>query len=246
MKLNESVPDVRSSSNKTRHVAREKSCAVAFLFPHALYFCVHGMLAHSLLISWLLRLCKPLLKRRRELLRYHRSQLAAGVVAWSGTHDVLVLSRKPGPSAWVGCARHSSSASRCCEERRATGHVSARKSTTAAAAEAEPKKTPPRPWKDTAPLTPAASRAAARALALRKNAWQACTSWARPYRRNRPAQTNCGGALPQRSVELLRVVGGLRSRGVRRHAFMLRLPAARRPRVVQTSPGWSPPGALNT
>ena len=102
------------------------------------------MLAHSLLISWLLRLCKPLLKRRRELLRYHRSQLAAGVVAWSGTHDVLVLSRKPGPSAWVGCARHSSSASRCCEERRATGHVSARKSTTAAAAEAEPKKTPPR------------------------------------------------------------------------------------------------------
>ena len=152
MKLNESVPDVRSSSNKTRHVAREKSCAVAFLFPHALYFCVHGMLAHSLLISWLLRLCKPLLKRRRE--RYHRSQLAAGVVAWSGTHDVLVLSRKPGPSAWVGCARHSSSASRCCEERRATGHVSARKSTTAAAAEAEPKKTPPREkgglgWDDT-------------------------------------------------------------------------------------------------
>ena len=112
------------------------------------------MLAHSLLISWLLRLCKPLLKRRRELLRYHRSQLAAGVVAWSGTHDVLVLSRKPGPSAWVGCARHSSSASRCCEERRATGHVSARKSTTAAAAEAEPKKTPPREkgglgWDDT-------------------------------------------------------------------------------------------------
>ena len=105
----------------TRHVAPEKSCAIAFLFPHALYFCVHGMLAHSLLISWLLRLCKPLLKRRRELLRYHRSQLAAGVVAWSGTHDVLVLSRKPGPSAWVGCARHSSSASRCCEERRATG-----------------------------------------------------------------------------------------------------------------------------
>ena len=122
--------------------------------------------------------------------------------------------------------------------------MSARKSTTAAAAEAEPKKTPPRPWKDTAPLTPAASRAAARALALRKNAWQACTSWARPYRRNRPAQTNCGGALPQRSVELLRVVGGLRSRGVRRHAFMLRLPAARRPRFVQTSPGWFPPGAL--
>ena len=116
----------------------------AFLFPQALYFCVHGILAHSLLISWLLRLCKPLLKRRRELLRYHCSQLAAGVVAWSGTHDVLVLSRKPGPSAWVGCARHSSSASRCCEERRATGHVSARKSTTAAAAEAEPKKTPPR------------------------------------------------------------------------------------------------------
>ena len=99
LKLNEIAPDVRSSSNTTRHVAREKSCAIAFLFPHALYFCVHGILAHSLLISWLLRLCKPLLKRRRELLRYHRSQLAAGVVAWSGTHDVLVLSRKPGPSA---------------------------------------------------------------------------------------------------------------------------------------------------
>ena len=121
-------------------MAREKSCAVAFLFPHALYFCVHGMLAHSLLISWLLRLCKPLLKRRRELLRYHRSQLAAGVVAWSGTHDVLVLSRKPGPSAWVGCARQNGFTSRRCEERRTTGHVSARKPTTAAAAEAETKK----------------------------------------------------------------------------------------------------------
>ena len=186
------------------------------------------MLAHSLLISWLLRLCKPLLKRRRELLRYHRSQLAAGVVAWSGTHDVLVLSRKPGPSAWVGCARHSSSASRCCEERRATGHVSARKSTTAAAAEAEPKKTPPRPWKDTAPLTPAASRAAARALALRKNAWQACTSWARPYRRNRPAQTNCGGALPQRSVEFARRGWAAvpRSATSRVHATIQRISAA--------------------
>ena len=45
MTLDESAADVRSNS---RHVAREKSCVLAFLFPHSLLFCGNGMLAHQL------------------------------------------------------------------------------------------------------------------------------------------------------------------------------------------------------
>ena len=47
----EAERDCRRRSVKyatTRHVAREKSCSIAFLFPHSLYFYVHGMLASQL------------------------------------------------------------------------------------------------------------------------------------------------------------------------------------------------------
>ena len=76
MTLNEIAADVRSSS---RHVAREKSCSIAFLFPHSLLFCVHGMLAHQLV--------HPLaLSRREERMTYscfqrNRGRRLSGSVA---------------------------------------------------------------------------------------------------------------------------------------------------------------------
>ena len=57
----EAERDCRRRSVKyatTRHVAREKSCSIAFLFPHSLYFYVHGMLASQLV--------HPLALARRE------------------------------------------------------------------------------------------------------------------------------------------------------------------------------------
>ena len=42
---------------------------------------------------------------------------STGSGASSGTHDVLVLSKEPGPSTWcAGCTRHSGAESRRCEE----------------------------------------------------------------------------------------------------------------------------------
>ena len=76
LKLNEIAADVRSSF---RHVAREKSCSIAFLFPHSLLFCVHGMLAHQLV--------HPLaLSRREERMTYscfqrNRGRRLSGSVA---------------------------------------------------------------------------------------------------------------------------------------------------------------------
>ena len=62
----EAERDCRRRSVKyatTRHVAREKSCSIAFLFPHSLYFYVHGMLASQLV--------HPLaLARRAERMTY--------------------------------------------------------------------------------------------------------------------------------------------------------------------------------
>ena len=78
LKLNENAADVRSN---TRHVAREKSCVLAFLFPHSLLFCVHGMLAHQLHNGWLQQLNSQLMMPRNSNSSLLHIQLAAGRVA---------------------------------------------------------------------------------------------------------------------------------------------------------------------
>ena len=80
----EAERDCRRRSVKyatTRHVAREKSCVLAFLFPHSLLFCVHGMLAHQLHNGWLQQMNSQLMMPRNSNSSLLHIQLAAGRVA---------------------------------------------------------------------------------------------------------------------------------------------------------------------
>ena len=146
----EDAADVRSSS---RHVAREKSWAVAFLFPHSLFFCVHGMLANQLSQQLAPTSAQPACDAAPKQLKL----AARPARRWGGSHRAERMTyscfqRKPGPSAWwVGCTRRCGEAYRCSEGR--TQPATCRQESRRRQQLLRPKpKSPPHPFEDTAPL----------------------------------------------------------------------------------------------